>query len=112
MQVAITDTYILASKIKAGLAMLLYAKISQMTNYVIKSSELGKITNLLASDFGVIEMRMGIFIFGLTFPISAIGCTTLLITRLGWPGVVGVVILAFIVPICNAVSKKNGSLIQ
>jgi len=53
-QVGVTDAYILGSKIKAALAMLLYAKISKLTNYVIKNSELGKITNLLASDFGVI----------------------------------------------------------
>ena len=47
-------TYILASQIKAALAMLLYAKISKMTSYVMKSTELGKVTNLLATDLGVI----------------------------------------------------------
>jgi hypothetical protein len=35
---ATLNTYILASKIKAALAMLLYAKISKLTSFVIKSS--------------------------------------------------------------------------
>ena len=111
-QVAFTDASILASKIKAALAMLLYAKISKMTNYVIKTSELGKITNLLASDFGIIEQRMGLFLFAFTFPIAMIGCTILLILRLGWPGVLGIVMVALVIPISNAISKNNGSIIQ
>lgn len=47
-------SYVLASRIKSAFAMLLYGKISSLTSYVIKSSQLGKITNLLASDLGVI----------------------------------------------------------
>jgi len=49
-----TDAYVLSSRIKAALAMLLYAKITKLTLYVMKSSEIGKITNLLSSDLGVI----------------------------------------------------------
>ena len=51
---AYLKSYVLASKIKSVLAMLLYGKVSSLTSYVIKSSQLGKITNLLASDLGVI----------------------------------------------------------
>ena len=109
---AFIEAYILASRIKAALAMLLYAKISEMTNYGIKNSELGKITNLLASDFGVIEQRLGLFLSGLTFPVVMIGCTILLILRLGWPGVLGIVMVALVIPISIAISKNNGSIIQ
>jgi len=110
--VAFTESSILASRIKAALAMLLYAKISKMTNYVIKTSELGKITNLLASDFGVIEQRLGLFLNAFIFPIIMIGCTILLIIRLGWPGVLGIVMVILVVPISNAISKNNGSIIK
>jgi len=92
--------------------MLLYAKISKMTNYVIKNSEIGKITNLLASDFGVIEQRLGLFLNSFSFPIVLIGCTILLVVRLGWPGVLGIVMVTLIIPISNAISKRNGSIIQ
>lgn len=53
-QTSFLNSYILASKIKSSLAMLLYAQVSSLTSYMIKSSQLGKITNLLASDLGVI----------------------------------------------------------
>lgn len=53
-QTSFVRSYILASRIKASLAMLLFAKTSSLTSYIIKSSQLGKITNLLASDLGVI----------------------------------------------------------
>jgi ABC-type multidrug transport system fused ATPase/permease subunit len=91
--------------------MLLYAKISKMTNYVIKNSELGKITNLLSSDFVVIEQRLGLFLNSFNFPIVMIGCTILLIIRLGWPGVLGIVMVLLIIPISNAISRNNGSII-
>lgn len=83
-----------------------------MTSYVIKASELGKITNLLASDFGIIEQRMGLFLNAFNFPVVVIGCTILLIIRLGWPGVLGIIMVALVVPISNLVSKSNGSIIQ
>jgi len=73
---------------------------------------LGKITNLLASDFGVIEQRLGLFLNAFIFPIIMIGCTILLIIRLGWPGVLGIVMVGLIIPISNAISKRNGSIIQ
>jgi len=111
-QTGLTESSILASRIKAALAMLLYAKISKMTNYVIKNSELGKITNLLASDLGVIEQRMALFLNSFNFPIMMIGSTILLIIRLGWPGVLGIVMVALVIPISNAISKNNGSIIQ
>jgi len=110
--VGFIEASILAAKIKASLAMLLYAKISKMTNYAIKSSELGKIINLLASDFGVIEQRLGLFCNAFNFPIAMIGCTILLIIRLGWPGVLGIVMVFLVIPISNAISKNNGSIIQ
>lgn len=111
-QIGFTESYILASRIKSALAMLLYAKISSLTSYVIKSSELGKITNLLASDLGVIEMRMATFLNGLTFPIVLIGSAIILILRLGWPGIIGVVMVLLVFPITNLISKNNGALIQ
>ena len=53
-QTAFIQGYYLASHIKASLAMLLYSKISKITSFVIKSSELGKITNLLSNDLSII----------------------------------------------------------
>ena len=103
---------VLASQIKCALAMLLYSKVSSLNSYAIKSSHLGKITNLLASDLGVIEARLTNFLCAFSFPIFAIGSTILLSIRLGWPGVLGIVVVLLSIPLTNLVSKKNGSLIQ
>lgn len=105
-------SYILASRIKSGLAILLYGKISYLSSYMIKSTEIGKITNLLASDLGVIEMRLATFISSFTFPVTAIGSTILLITRLGWPGILGILLVILSIPLSNFISKRNGKLIQ
>jgi hypothetical protein len=41
-------------RIKAAFGLLLYAKVSSLYNNAIKHSELGKITNLIASDLGAL----------------------------------------------------------
>ena len=46
--------YLLASHIKCGFSMLLYAKISKLTACVLNSSKLGKITNLLSNDLSIV----------------------------------------------------------
>lgn len=91
--------------------MLLYTKISSLSSYVIKSSKLGRITNLLASDLGVFELKLGTFLTCFAFPIVCIGCTVLLIIRLGWPGVLGVIIVVLTFPLSNLISKRNGQYI-
>lgn len=102
----------LAARIKASLSILLYTKISSLTTYIIKSSQLGKITNLLASDLGVFELRLSNFLALFSYPIYAIGTTTLLVTRLGWPGVVGIIVVMLGVPVSNFISKQNGNFIS
>lgn len=111
-QTAFLLSYVLASKIKSALAMLLYSKISSLTSYIIKSEQLGKITNLLASDLGAIEARLATFLSAFSFPIFAVGSTVLLIIRLGWPGVLGILFVIISVPLTNWISKKNGGYIQ
>jgi hypothetical protein len=57
-------------------------------------------------------MRLATFLSALAFPIYAIGTTALLITRLGWPGVLGIIFVIVNVPITNCISKQNGAFIQ
>ena len=51
---------------------------------------------------------MATFINGLIFPITFVGVTIILVLRLGWPGVLGVLIVLLIVPIGIVIAKKNG----
>jgi hypothetical protein len=57
-------------------------------------------------------MRLATFILAFAFPVYAIGATTLLVTRLGWTGVIAIVLVILTVPLSNCVSKMNGGLIH
>ena len=73
--------------------MLLYTKISKLTSFVIRSSSLGKITNLLSNDLSIIEMRMQTLLMSTVFPVTLLGILILLFIRIGWPAFVGFAII-------------------
>ena len=104
-------SYLLSSHLKAGFAMLLYTKISKITSYVVKSSELGKITNLISNDLSVIEMRLHSLLVSAVFPAAIVGITILLVIRIGWISIIGIIIMLIEVPIANRISKKNGEIV-
>lgn len=45
---------IIGARSRAGLIFLVFTKLSSMTQYVIKSNSIGKVTNMLSSDFNLI----------------------------------------------------------
>ena len=67
---------------------------------------------MLSSDFNIIELKMPIFFAAMTFPFAFVGITIILLFRLGWPGVIGVIIPIIVFPLQNYISKKNGQLLQ
>lgn len=73
---------------------------------------MGKITNLLSNDLGVIEQRMITIMMSTSFPVMLVGITVILVVRIGWVGIVGIVIVLLIVPISKKISEKNGETIQ
>jgi len=92
--------------------MILYAKISKLTSYVIKSSDAGKLTNLLASDLGLLEQRLVVLTFASLFPVQIIGWTIILVFRIGWAAIIGVLVIVLMIPVSMKVSKKNGQIIK
>ena len=91
--------------------MMLYAKISKITSFVVKNSELGKITNLLSNDLSIIEMRLQSLLMSLVFPVVIIGITILLMIRIGWVAIIGIILMLIEVPIANRISKRNGDIV-
>lgn len=55
---------------------------------------------------------MPIFFASIVFPFAFTGITIILILRLGWPGVIGIIIPILVFPIQNYISKKNGQLLE
>ena len=69
---------------------------------------MGTITNLLANDLGVIEIRLTSFLVSVASPILLVGMTILLVTRIGWVAIVGIAVLLLLIPLSFLISKKNG----
>ena len=92
--------------------MLLYIKTSKLTSYVIRSEDIGKITNLLASDFGVLEQRGFYILYTATYPLTFIGNVTVLILRIGWPALIGTIIMIITVIFVAQYSRNTGDLVK
>ena len=93
--------------------MLLYTKISQLTTFSLQSSDLGKITNLLATDMGVIEQRLYNLTILAAFPIMLIGATTLMIIRTGlFVGISSVVTIIVLVVLSSLVSNQGSKFVK
>lgn len=104
-------SYLLSSNLKGAFAMMLYVKVSKITSFVVKNSELGKITNLLSNDLSIIEMRLQSLLMSLVFPVVIIGITILLMIRIGWVAIIGIILMLIEVPIANRISKRNGDIV-
>ena len=46
------------------------------------------------------------------FPVIIVGITILLITRIGWVAIIGIIIVFLQIPLSNCISKKNGKTVQ
>ena len=93
--------------------MLLYAKISKMTSFVLNSSEqIAKIINLIANDLTVLEQRTAILIHISVFPMMLIGVTIILFVRIGWPSLIGVLLILLIIPIIIKISSINAAILK
>lgn len=67
---------------------------------------------MLSSDFNIIELKIPIFFASLVFPFAFIGIAIILIIRLGWPGVLGILVPIAAFPVQNFIGKKNGQLLH
>lgn len=91
--------------------MLLYAKVSKITSFMVKSSDTGMITNLLSSDLTAIENRMQTLLNSIAFPLLFIGATVILLFRVGWPGLMILLTIAGQLIIGNLISRKNKKIV-
>ena len=99
-------------QIKTGLAMLLYSKVSKMTSYCLKAADIGKITNLVSNDLSVIEWRSCYLMQLFSFPFAIIGTSIILYSQIGWPSLIGILLMIISIPISVKVSQRNGRLVS
>lgn len=102
---------IISSRMRAGLILLLFAKVSKLTSFVASSAEVGKVINLLSSDFNSIENKLPFLMAGSMFPLALIGGTIIICLRMGWAGIFTLVVPLIAFPIALFITKKTKDLI-
>jgi hypothetical protein len=107
-ELGMNSAYLLSIRIKSAFAMLLYAKLSKLSSYVLNVSEHRyKIPNLIANVLTLIEQRTAIILQISVFPAMMIGITVILYLRIGWPCFVGIALILLIIPIIITISSKK-----
>ena len=91
---------------------LLFKKLTKLSQYMVKSQELGKIINMFASDFNLIELKIVWFFPGFSTPIIIMGAFALLITRLGWYGIISPIVIIVLFPIQILIGTLNGKILK
>lgn len=99
---------ILNNKMRTSIISVIYRKISGLTQYVIQSTDSGKILNMIANDFNLMENKLILLFRGIGFPVVYIGSTIVLVFRLGWKGLLCICIPLLFLPLQGLLGKFNG----
>lgn len=67
---------------------------------------------MISGDFNLVEIKSPIFFSALVLPFVIIGITVILVTRLGWAGIIGPLVASLLVPLQFMIGKINGNLIK
>jgi len=57
-------------------------------------------------------VKLPLFLAATAFPFAFAGITIIMILRLGWPGIIGILVPIVMFPLQAYISKKNGNLLQ
>jgi len=96
----------LSAQFRLGLINLLYDKISNLSAYSVKKANVGKIINMISSDFNTFESK-GCYIFhSLLAPITLTISSVMLCYKLGWVGLLGIALLLGLFPLQKIIAKK------
>jgi ATP-binding cassette, subfamily C (CFTR/MRP), member 4 len=105
-------TNVLGARLKSGLSMLLYAKVARMTSFSLKSAQMGKVTNLISNDLGNFVLQISNMAVIPPIPLMLIGSAIVLVLRIGWAGLLGVLVIVMMIPLSNIISQWNGGVRQ
>lgn len=102
---------LLSARIRSAFIYLLYQRVSKLSQFVVRSADMAKVVNLLASDFNTMEAKL-IFVFtASSMPFIVIGVVILLHSRLGPVGLIGVLFPILLMPITWGIGVNNGKIL-
>ncbi|KAL4432931.1 hypothetical protein ABPG74_014445 [Tetrahymena malaccensis] len=101
-----TKTQRTSVQVRLGLINLLYDKISSLSTYSIKQANIGKIINMVSSDFGAIEWSIAYLFQCMVTPILFLISSYMLISKLNWIGIVAILLLVSMIPLQQKIAKS------
>ncbi|EAR99878.2 ABC transporter family protein (macronuclear) [Tetrahymena thermophila SB210] len=100
-----TQTQRTSVQVRLGLINLLYDKISSLSTYSIKQANIGKIINMVSSDFGAIEWSVAYLFQCMITPLLFLICSYMLISSLNWIGIIAILLLISMIPLQQKIAK-------
>jgi ATP-binding cassette subfamily C (CFTR/MRP) protein 4 len=79
---------------------------------MVRSTDMGKLINLLSGDFNSMEIKMMFIFLALVFPFTIFGIAVVLVLRLGWSGLICIFTPLLIMPILWAIGVNNGKILS
>jgi ATP-binding cassette subfamily C (CFTR/MRP) protein 4 len=77
---------------------------------MIRNADMGKVINMLASDFNTMEIKMTFVFMAMTLPFVALGAAIILVFRLGWIGLLCIAIPFVLLPLIGLIGKNSGTI--
>ena len=103
----------LNNKFKTAIIYIIYKKISSFTSFTIRTTDTGKLINILANDFNSIDNRLIYFLGGgIGMPFIYICSAVVLVKRLGWSGLICIVIPMLFFPVQGLLGKISGKYLE
>ena len=94
------------------LIMIIYERVSKVSEFVIKSKEVSKIYNLITSDFNITESYVHVAFFLLSIPLEFIGIICLISVKIGWSCIIVGIIVLIPIPIQMCLGKVKASYLK
>lgn len=100
------------NRIKNSFIYTIYDKVSGLSQFMIRNADMGKVINMLASDFNTMEIKMTFVFMAMILPFVMIGVGVILVVRLRWIGLLCVAIPLVILPIQSLLGRRNGQILR
>ena len=88
-----------------SLVYLIYDRISKISSYSFKSSNLGKIVSLVSSDFSTVLNKLSNLFAGFFAPLEVIACSVMIIIKFRWTGVLVITAILLVIPLSMLMVK-------
>ena len=109
---AFYEVIFLVGKVKSCLLSVVFKKVTSLSQYIVKYQDLGKIINMISNDFHIIEMKAPFSFPAIVSPFFLIGVIIILVLRLGWPGIIPILVTICLIPLQLCVGKINGQTLR